>query len=173
MLYISLLRGINVGGNKIIAMSDLRALYESLGFQDVETLLQSGNVVFRAAKADARKIEAAIQKKFGMDVTVILRTHHDLVEIIRRNPFEKRGVEPGKLVVVFLSDEPNAAAARALTESYAGPEEAHVTGREMYVYYPDGQGRSKFTHTLIEKTLGVSGTARNWNTVKKLEATGA
>ncbi len=163
--FISLIRGINVGGNKMVRMEDLRAIHESLGFKSVRTLLQSGNVVFTAARADPKKIEAAIEKKLKMNVSVVVRTADELREAIRRNPFPLEGRNPGWLLVMFLAAEP-----KGELGPIPPPEEAHLSGRELYLYYGNGAGRSKLTGAVLEKKLGVAGTSRNWNTVNKLLA---
>ena len=153
---IALIRGINVGGHKKVAMADVKRICESLGYTNVRTLLNSGNVIFEAKKPDAAKLEAAIGAK------VILRTPEDLAEAVANNPFDTS--DPGHLVVMFLDGKPE----RGI--DWPSPEQAHLAGRHLFLYYPDGQGRSKLTNALIEKTLKVAGTARNWNTVTKLVA---
>jgi uncharacterized protein (DUF1697 family) len=161
--YFAFLRGINVGGRNLVRMSDLRALCTSLGYEDVRTLLQSGNVVFRARKATPKAMETAL------GVRVILRTEAELRAVVANNPFETIR-NPGHLHVIFLDRAATAEAAAKLRANYKGPEIFHVKGREMYVDYVNGAGRSKLTHGLIERTLGVAGTARNWNTVTRLLA---
>lgn len=168
--HISLLRGINVGGNKKIPMADLKALYESLGFRAVTTYIQSGNVVFDADSADSveliTRIEAAIAQRFGFDVTVLLRSADDLRRILDNDPFP--GVEPAKRHVLFLDAPPASAAVDALKVPAADGEEWLLTGREIYLHYPDGSGRSKMTGAFFEKALGVAATARNWNSINAL-----
>jgi uncharacterized protein (DUF1697 family) len=144
-------------------MSDLRTLCTSLGYEDVRTLLQSGNVVFRARKATPKAMEEAL------GVRVILRTEAELRAVVANNPFEPIR-NPGQLLVIFFDQAATAEAAAKLRANYKGPEIFHVKGREMYVDYVNGAGRSKLTHGLIERTLGVAGTARNWNTVTRLLA---
>jgi uncharacterized protein (DUF1697 family) len=170
---ICMLRGVNVGGHNMIKMEALRALHESLGLLDAQTYIQSGNVVFRATGRDlvslAKKIGNAIEAKFGFRPGVILRTASDLREAIARNPFAARpGIDPRKLVVTFLLDDPGPEARKKALSIKADPEELRIVSREVYVYYPDGMGRSKLPAALIEKTLQTPGTARNWNTVTKL-----
>ena len=159
--FVGLVRGINVGG-KQLPMSTLRSVCESLGYRDVRTHLQSGNVVFRAARASGDAIAEAIRSETGMDVTVILRTAEELRAVVDANPIAE--FESNRLVVVFLDHAPSG------TLAYSGPEPYHLLGRELYVNYVDGQGRSKLTNSLIERKLGVRGTARNWNTVTALLA---
>ena len=170
---ISLLRGVNVGGHNCIKMEALRAMYGSLALRDVQTYVQSGNVVFRTATRDltslAKRIESKIEQTFGFRPGVIIRTPSELRETIRRNPFAvRRGIEPGKLLVTFLAADPGPEARANMLNLKTGPEELRMEGREVYVYYPNGMGRSKLSPALIEKTLKMPGTGRNWNTVTKL-----
>ena len=169
--YVALLRGINVGGRTKIAMADLRKLFAGLGGEDVTTYLQSGNVVFKssaAAAVFAGSIEERIADELGLRVTVVMRTAADLATVAAKNPFADRGAEPTQLHVVFLSEKPAAARVRALDTTRGEPDEFRVAGREIYLHYPNGYGRSKITNAWFEKELGVAGTARNWRTVTKL-----
>ena len=153
--FAAFIRGINVGGHGTLSMADVRATCESLGLTNVKTYLQSGNVVFDGTAAQARKLEQKIGK------TVMLRTPDELQNVIAANPFPAElKINPALLVVMFLADKPNVA-----TIAWNGPETAHLLGRELYVWYPNGQGKSKFSLALVEKTLGVAATARNFNTV--------
>jgi uncharacterized protein (DUF1697 family) len=171
---ISLLRGINVGGHKKISMQSLRAIYESLGLRDVQTYVQSGNVVFRTDERDvarlASKLEDAIERSFGFRPAVVLRTAADLRAIVKKNPFAgRRDTEPGKLLVTFLAREPGAAARKQILAIEADPEEVHAEGRELYIYFPNGAGRSRFPWVRVQTMLSDNpGTARNWRTVEKL-----
>ena len=160
---IALLRGINVGGNKIVAMSDLRAIAERLGLREAKTLLQSGNMVFRSNKSP-EQLQKMLQKELGCDVFV--RTAEEWASIVAGNPFPAEAKsDPGLLVMMLLGEAKDAA---VLNGAVAGREVARGKGRHIYVYYPDGQGRSKLTNAVIEKKLGTRATARNWNTVTKL-----
>jgi uncharacterized protein (DUF1697 family) len=170
---IALLRAINVAGHNSIRMADLKALHESLGLTSVRTLLNSGNVVFAGgaggSSALSRKIEAAIDRRLGLQVTVIVRAATELGAAIAANPFpEEAKADPGHLVLMFLAAAPTEPAVARLTQAHAGPERFQVHGREAYIHYPAGIGKSKLTNAWIEKQLGVTGTARNWNTVAKL-----
>ena len=170
---ICLLRGVNVGGNCKIKMDMLRSLCESLGAENPQTYIQSGNVVFkikeRNLKSLARKIEDAIENKVGFRPDIILRTVSDLTSTLAKNPFAKRrDLHPGKLLITFLAEEPAATALKELAKIETDPEEMKIIGREVYVYFPDGMGRSKFPWTRIGKILGSTGTGRNWNTASKL-----
>jgi len=170
---ISLLRGINVGGHNKIKMDALRDLYTNLGLLGAQTLLQSGNVVFRmkgSAHANvAKRIEDAIEKKFGFRIHVVSRTSSELSDVISRCPFAKRkGLDPAKLAVIFLKDSPSAECLRSALKIETAPEELHIDGREAFAYFPNGMGRPKMSWPAIERALKTSGTNRNWNTVTKL-----
>jgi uncharacterized protein (DUF1697 family) len=171
-----LLRAVNVGGSGVIRMADLKALCEALGFRDVTTLLQSGNVVFEAprlaAAAVEKKLAAALQEKFGLATAVMARTAADLAAIVAANPFAREAAgEPGKVVVLFLAGTPDSGAKARLAALKVGRERTALVGRELFVHYADGIGRSKLTNAVIEKALGgVPATGRNWNTVLKLQA---
>ncbi len=168
--YAGFLRGINVGGNKSFKMDVLKALCTKLGLENVQTYLQSGNVVFSTDRKDtealAREIESAIEKTVGFPARVILRTKADLKKIVAKNPFGGDR-EPGKLLVQFLSGDLSAAG-KAMLEKHPGPEEIRIAGRDVYIYFPNGSGQSKLAAQLTEKKLGAAPTGRNWNTVTKL-----
>jgi uncharacterized protein (DUF1697 family) len=173
--FVAFLRGINVGGNKTIPMARLKALFETLGFESVRTHLNSGNVAFASGEKDraglTKEIEAAIEKEFGFRPATMLRDAAALKKIVAKNPFaEMAKDDPSHLVVMLLSAKPDKDAGKRLAAAYQGPEEIRIVGEEAYVTYPNGIGKSKLTNTLLEKHLGVSGTARNWNTVTKLLA---
>jgi uncharacterized protein (DUF1697 family) len=170
---ISLLRGVNVGGHNQIKMEALRALCESLGLKEPQTYVQSGNVVFRTEERNparlAERIESAIENKFGFRPGVVLRSSSDLKEVIARNPFAKRrGTDPRKLAVVFFNDAPAAEACEQVLRMKTEGEEVRIDGREFYIYFPEGMGRSKLFAGIAGKLK--SGTTRNWNTVTKLLA---
>lgn len=170
----SLFRGINVGGNRIVPMSELKSLHQALGLQDVVTYIQSGNVVFSSDAADpaqlARQIEESFAQKFGFLSQVMVRTSAELVEIIANNPFQNQPEkEPKWVAVLFLATRPESTTLEDLQKTYSGPEEIYLIGQELFVYYPDGIGRSKLTLPLIEKKLKTIGTGRNWNTVLQLQ----
>jgi uncharacterized protein (DUF1697 family) len=172
-VFVSMLRAVNVTGHNKISMEALRALYDSLGLRNAQTYIQSGNVVFRTSRRDpshlADRIADAIQDRFGFRPTVVVRTCSDLRGAIARNPFpEQAATEPGKLLVAFLSGDPDPEARDKVLGIKAGQEELRIVGRELYIYFPDGQGRSKLSLPLIEKTLKTTGTGRNWNTVSQL-----
>jgi uncharacterized protein (DUF1697 family) len=157
----------------MIKMNALKALCVSLKLKDPQTYVQSGNVIFSSGEKDlvklAKRIQDAIEKAHGFRPGVMLRTLAEFREIIGRNPFGKRsGIEPGKLLVNFLAADPGKEAREKARAIKIGPEEMHLIGCEAYIYFPNGQGRSKFPWATIERTLGTSGTGRNWNSVTKM-----
>jgi len=173
-LRIALLRAVNVGG-RTVAMSELRALLAELGLEEPRTLLASGNAAFRSDEAPDRleqTLETAIQERFGLSSDVMVRRPAQCAAALEASPFQAEAkAAPAYTYVMFLKSEPSAAAVKALLEAVEPmPERAAVKGREAWLHYPDGAGRSKLTNALIEKKLGVRGTARNWNTVEKLAA---
>ena len=172
--YISILRGINVSGHKKIKMVDLKALYEGLGFIDVITYIQSGNVIFDAPSNDPRKIklniEAAIEKKYAFHVDVQLRSKNELDEIFKNLPFENVNLEQdgSKILVTFLSGQPDAKEFDQLSK-YAAPSENLLLGdHALYLHCPDGYGKTKLSNVLIEKKLNLVSTTRNLRTLVKL-----
>jgi uncharacterized protein (DUF1697 family) len=170
--YIGLLRAINVGGRSL-AMAKLRALFETLGYSEVQTLLQSGNVVFatRTGRGAAleRVLEEQTEKAFGMGFDYCVRTAAEWKAIIRDNPFPTDAKhDPARLVVVCLKTAPTRPQLTTLRAAIRGPERVELVGRQLYAVYPTGQGNSKLTNALIESKLRTRGTARNWNTVLKL-----
>ena len=174
---IALIRGINVGGKNILPMADLRAMCERLGLREARTYIQSGNVVFSAGTRElaraAAALEGAIEKKCGFRARVVVRTLHEVRGVIAGNPFAGgRGgadvPDGAKLLVMFLADEPTAAAKKAVAAIKSDPERVRLVGREAYLDFPNGAGKSKLPMAVVEKALGVAGTCRNWNTVGKL-----
>ena len=172
--FVSLIRGINVGGHQTVRMDELKELYESLGFKNVITYIQSGNVVFTSDDVEvaqlARQIEAGFAQKFGFRAKVMVRTSAELQAIIDSNPFQNQTMkESNRVVVMFLDARADSGALEDLRETYTGPEELDLIGQEVYIYYPNGIGRSKLTNSFLEKKLKTAGTARNWNTVLQLQ----
>ena len=166
----ALLRGINIGPNKRISMPALRKLVESLGYTDVETYLQSGNVVFTPkGKGDpAARLSAAIAKETGHDVAVLVRTAKDLAKVIEANPYPVS--DPTKVVVVFMEDEVELGQLGLGDLGPYLPDELTAHGRELYVSVPNGQGRSKLMEALVKRRLPTTITVRNWRTVEALAA---
>src|SRR5580700_3765476 len=170
---ISMLRGVNLAAHNRIKMEALRELYESLGLLDVQTYVQSGNVVFRTRERSAdllgKRIEDAIEKAFGFRAGVVLRNASEMRAAIAKNPFASRqGIDPSKLLVTFLAGEPGAEARDKALAIETAPEELRIDGREVYIYFPNGMARPKMSWPRIEKALKTSGTGRNWTTVNKL-----
>ena len=168
-----MLRGVNVGGRNMIKMDALKALCVSLKLKDPQTYVQSGNVIFSSKEKDlaklAKGIQDGIEKNFKFRPGIMLRTADEVREVVKKNPFAKRsGIEPGKLIVNFLADNPGKQAREKALTIKIGPEEMHLIGQEAYIYFPNGQGRSKFPWPAIERALGTSGTGRNWNSVTKM-----
>lgn len=171
----ALLRAVNVGGTGKIAMADLRALAQDIGLADAKTLLQSGNLVFEAAKrlpvALEKLLEKEIATQLAVQTDVMVRDARQLASAIEHNPFPKEAkTDPGRLHVHFLKTPVNTAAVTALTKLIKGRESVKGAGGEIFIYYPDGAGESKLTNAVIERHLGARGTSRNWNTVTKLAA---
>ena len=172
--FVSLFRGINVGGRHKIRMDELKDLHESLGLRDVLPYIQSGNVLFKSEDTDSarlrKQIEDGFEKRFGFHVEIIVRTSAELRDIIDKNPFQSQQSKESKWVVVmFLAARPDNTAQEELLKTYVGPEELFIIGKELYIYYPNGIGRSKLSHSFLEKKLKTFGTARNWNTILQLQ----
>jgi uncharacterized protein (DUF1697 family) len=174
--YAALLRGVNVGGNKKIAMADLRTLLSGLGHDEVATLLQSGNAVFTATEPDAAKlaatIEAALADQLGLTSKVLVRTHQQLATVIEQNPFPSAEDEPSKHLVQFLF-QPLTAAERDKIAGFDAaefePEEFRLGPEVIYFRFPDGIGRSRLAVAFGKHvTAKLAMTGRNWNTVRKL-----
>jgi uncharacterized protein (DUF1697 family) len=173
--YVAMLRGINVGGQKKIKMDRLREAFEALGFEQVKTYVQSGNVIFTAKSGSplllSKKVEEQILKDFGFPVSVILRTSHEMGQTIRNNPFMKeKGIDLSKLHVTFLASCPDKAVVQKLDALVAGPDQFRYSGKEVYLYCPDGYGRTKLSNNALERVLSVGATTRNWRTANELFA---
>jgi len=174
MKFISLLRGINVSGRKQIPMRDLKSLYEQCGLRNVVTYIQSGNVIFdaEAGKKNTLKpaLEAAIEKTFRFRVPVLIRSQRELADIIRQCPFtpvdsQKDGT---KVLVTFLDAKPSKTGLDGLLAHVKAPEQLIAKDRQLYLYCPNGYGKSKLANTFVEKKLGIDASTRNWNSVCKL-----
>jgi uncharacterized protein (DUF1697 family) len=172
-IYIALLRGINVGGHKVIKMDKLRSSFEALGFESVKTYIQSGNVVFKARKTSStalsKKIEEKILSDFGFAVSVITRSSDEIETTIIGNPFlRERGIDPEKLHVMFLSASPSPVALQQLAAVTAEPDRCHSSGKEIYFYLPNGVSQSVLFKSPVDRILAVVTTTRNWKTVNSL-----
>lgn len=175
--YIALLRGINVGGNKIIKMLDLKAMFQTLGFENVRTYIQSGNVVFESDEGSESLLTGVIERKihevFGFEVSVMIRTLAEMEEVITNNPFQLTEPEAfKKWYVSFLPAEPSAEALDKLRTYENGPDKVCFVGREMYILYEVSVSQSPLFKVPFDRILGMTITARNWNTVNKLAAMG-
>jgi uncharacterized protein (DUF1697 family) len=169
---VALLRGINVGRNKRVAMSELRALLADLGYVDVKTRLQSGNAVFTSASADtaavAANIERALARELKVESTVIVRTSAELAAVVAGSPLRDVATDPSKYLVGFLAGTPDPAGLRALGSLEVAPNQVRVDGREVYLWCPAGVIHSPFSTVNWDKQLGVPVTMRNWRTVSRL-----
>ncbi|MGW3604333.1 DUF1697 domain-containing protein [Micromonospora sp. NPDC005161] len=170
--YVALLRGVNVGSTRL-AMADLRRLVTDLGHDDARTYLQSGNVVFGSTVRDAEKlaggIERALADELGLSVPVLVRSARELAAVAGGNPYAEREDDPTRLLVAFLATAAKRSTVDALTVPGGENVAFTVTGREVYLHFPDGgYGRSKFTNAYLEKKLGVVATTRNWKSVRAL-----
>jgi uncharacterized protein (DUF1697 family) len=172
-VFIALLRGVNLAGHNRIKMDALRALCESLNLRDVQTYVQSGNIVFRTKDTDALKLaarlESAIEAQFGFRPAVILRTPGEWRDAIARNPFASRtGINPAALLVHFLAAELDPEAREKARAIPPTPEEVHIFDRELFIHFPNGMARPKLKFPVMERALKVTGSGRNWNTVLAL-----
>ena len=168
---IMLLRGINIGSRNRIAMPKLREALEAAGFADVQTYVQSGNVVLSSGKSAAevaRACERQIEKSFGLDIDVVTRTRVQLAKVVEANPLAKVATEPKRYQVSFLSAKPSAEVRRKLEDAAAEQERVVFSGREIYAWHPEGIGWSRLWTLLAGRDRGVTATARNWTTVTKL-----
>jgi uncharacterized protein (DUF1697 family) len=170
-----MLRGINVSGKNIIKMEQLRASLAALGFGNIKTYVQSGNIIFQSSKASAdslsKKIAGRILRDFECSVPVFLRTPTEMEEIINTNPLLKvPSVDHSKLHITFLAEAPPKTASEQLQPLVVKPEQFRIIGREIYLYCPNGYGNTKLSNTAIERKLSVGATTRNWNTANMLLA---
>ena len=171
---IALLRAVNVAAYGTVKMADLKAVITKLGFTNVETLLQSGNVVFRSGGATGKALEtmleAEVAKRLGLKTDFMVRSAKEWAGVVAANPFpEAARDDPSRLLVMFLKDAARPKAVEALKAAIKGRETIAAKGRELYAIYPDGTGRSKLTNALIEGKVGTRATGRNWNTVMRIK----
>jgi uncharacterized protein (DUF1697 family) len=171
--YISILRGINVGGNRILKMNDLRKMYADLGFIDSQTYIQSGNVVFRYRNVNPEELESMITQeilnKYNLEVPVIVKDGNELKTIAANNPFisEMRyGID--HLHVTLLSSNPDPCKFDKIKNGNFYPVEFRLLGSAVYLYCPEGYGKSKLTNGFLENKLGLKATTRNWRTLTEL-----
>ncbi len=172
--HVALLRGVNVGGRNLVPMPELAATFEEAGCAGVRTYIQSGNVLFAAPAALARRlpgaIAARIQERHRLRVPVIVRSAGQLRRVAAENPFLRAGADPKLLHVAFLAEEPASAAVGRLDPARSPPDAFAVPGGEVYLSLPNGVGRTRLTNDYLDRTLGTTSTLRNWNTVLRLVA---
>ena len=172
-IYISMLRGINVGGHKRVQMDDLRKSFEALGLEQVQTYIQSGNVVFKTRKLStsslSQKIEKQILRDFGFSASVISRTADEIGKAISNNPFLRAPeIDPQKLHVTFLSDAATPAALKKLADLTTAPDQCRCLDKQIYFYLPNGVSQSVLMKSPVDRILSVVTTTRNWRTVNQL-----
>jgi len=172
-IHIALLRAVNVGGRKPMIMAELCDLLTGLGFVGTRSLLQTGNLVFqgnaRTATGLERLLEKEAAKRLNIHTDFLVRTAREWKAIVANNPFRDEAQrDPAHLVVMVLKRGPNPKEVAALQTAIKGPESVYVDGRQAYIVYPAGIGRSRLTNTFLERKFGARGTARNWNTVLKI-----
>lgn len=173
-IYIALLRGINVSGQKKIKMANLKLSLEELSFSDVVTYIQSGNIVFKAVEKSISKLENKIHKKvlkdFGFEVPVLIKTPKELKHALNNNPFQKKNekYDPKLFYVVFLKEKPKAENIAKLKTYDYSPEEYFLDNKIIYYYAANGAGNAKMSNNFFENKLKVQATSRNWRTTHKL-----
>ena len=169
--YISFLRGVNMTGHNSIKMADLKALFVKIGLTDAETFIQSGNVIFSKTgditpAALSVNIEQAILEKFNYIVPVMIRTNQELSDLFSSNPFlGEADFDPSKMAVIFLHEEPSDIQLKKVENIDYPPDRFKIIGKEIFIYCPNGFGRTKLYTNFFEKKMGVTGTARNWKTI--------
>lgn len=173
--FVALLRAVNLGPTNKISMADLKALAEGAGLSNPRTLLQSGNLVFEAKSKTTvvleKLLEGALVKEAGLKTPVVVRSAAEWRAALDENPFPKEAKnDPSYLLLMPLKAKPEKSAVAELVKVIPGREQVKLGRQQLYLVYPDGIGESKLTAALIEKKLGVSGTARNWNTSQKIAA---
>jgi uncharacterized protein (DUF1697 family) len=168
---ISFLRGVNMTGHNSIKMTDLADLFIEIGIKDAETYIQSGNVIFSYTGTIplndlAANIEKAILEKFHYIIPVMIRTIQELNELFSANPFlEEPGFDPSRMAVIFLHDKPSDNQILKVASVDYPPDKFSISGKEIFIYCPNGFGRTKLYTNFFEKKMDVTGTARNWKTI--------
>lgn len=170
---ITMLRGINMTGHNAIKMTKLTDLFRQIGYNDAETYIQSGNIVFTCHNGNIDDVSSGIRKailsEFNLNIAVITRTSDEMKKIISTNPFlEEPGFDPSKMAVLFLEIMPSDAQILKVADIDYPPDKFHINDSEIYVYCPNGFGKTKLYTNFFEAKMKVTGTARNWRTVNKL-----
>jgi uncharacterized protein (DUF1697 family) len=171
--YVAFLRGVNLGTQRRVKMAELRELLRSHGHGDVETYLQSGNVVLESRLTGAKleqSLESQLAEGLGFDVDVLVRSGRELADVVERNPLSAVATDPAKYLVTFLRAKPPARLVTRLRAVEVAPEKLAVAGRELYSWHPAGVGRSKLAKLLLPNALGISASGRNWRVVEHLAA---
>lgn len=171
--FVALLRGINLSGHKIVKMDQLRNTLKDMGLENVQTYIQSGNVVFQArgeaAEHLAKKIEDRVVRQFGFPVPVLVKTAEEVGEIVKNNRLAReKGIDVSKLHVTFLSCTPDKSALKMLDAISMSPDRFHCSGSAIYLYCPNGYHAAKLTNNVLAKILKTGATTRNWKTVNTL-----
>jgi len=172
-VFIALLRGVNVSGQKLIKMDALRELFVKMGFEKVETYIQSGNIVFQSINPNQRELEqiisAGLKDAFGFEIPVLVLAVKELKDITRKNPFiNNDSKDKSCMHVTFLSVEPEMTLFENLKKLEYKGEEFELAGKALYLYCPKGYGKTRLNNTFLEKKLKVTATTRNWKTVNTL-----
>lgn len=174
MQYISFLRGVNMTGHNSIKMVDLSSLYKDLGYKDALTYIQSGNVIFSriddsSESEVAKRIEKAIFERFNYTIPVMIRTVEEMKNLMSFNPFlAEENFQPSKMAVILLYEETSECQIQKVINIDYPPDKFKIAGREIFIYCPNGFGRTKLYTNFFEKKMGVTGTARNWKTMTTL-----
>jgi uncharacterized protein (DUF1697 family) len=174
-VYFAFLRAVNVAGHQPVAMADLRALLAKIGLDEPQIILQSGNLIFRSSAKRTGELENLLEreaaKRLALKTDIMVRSAEELEAIVSANPFRAEAKsDPGHVVVLFCKAEADKHRVSELAASITGREKVHAKGKQLYIYYPDGIGRSRLTNAVIERQTGTPGTGRNWNTLLKLAA---
>lgn len=173
MKYIILLRGINVGGRKRLKMAELRAMLEAMNFTNVQTYIQSGNIILEAEETSnttlEERVKTQVMETFNYDVPVLALRVEELIHIFNNNPFlTKRNEDIATLHVTILADMPDAERVKAVSEIEYKADEFEITNKIIYLFCPSGYARTKFVNNFFESKLKVRATTRNWKTISKL-----
>jgi uncharacterized protein (DUF1697 family) len=170
--YVALLRGINLGGKNMLPMKELVAMVSAAGCSNVRNYIQSGNVIYtagdRVAGRVGRVVSAAIEKQFGFQTRLVIRTTEQIRQVIRSNPFLTPGVDENLLSVLFLADSPEAENVAKLDPQRSPPDQFRVVGDEIFLHTSTGLAKTKLTNAYFDSKLKTICTCRNWRTVMKL-----